>query len=91
MDTARGEGYTGEMIYRLKPVLVTAVRYSGTSENIRDLEAHFGTAENIWEDYIVFAGQHLVEGQWLVQFADSGEVKVYSDEAFRLCFEVVDD
>lgn len=75
--------------HRLKPVLVLAIQYSGTSENIRDLEAHFGTAESIWEDCIVFAGKHLAEGQWLVRFLDTGEVKVYSNEAFQLRFEVV--
>lgn len=76
--------------YRLKPVRVLAVQYSGTSENIRDLEAHFGTAESIWEESIHIAGQSLAEGQWLVRFLDTGEIKVYSNEAFQLRFETVE-
>ena len=77
------------MTHRLKPVLVLAVQYSGTTQNIRDLEAHFGQAESIWEHSIHIAGCSLLEGQWLVRFLDTGEVKVYSNEAFCLRFEVV--
>ena len=77
------------MTHRLKPVLVLAVQYSGTSENIRDLEANFGPAESVWEHCIRIAGCALLKGQWLVRFLDTGEIKVYSNEAFRLRFEVV--
>ena len=45
--------------------------------------------ESVWEHCIRIAGCALLKGQWLVRFLDTGEIKVYSNEAFQLRFEVV--
>lgn len=63
-----------------------AIQYSGTPENIADIEANLGPVETVWVGAAKVAGVVVAGGQWLARFEDTGAVKVYSDEAFRLRF-----
>ncbi len=63
-----------------------AIQYSGTAENMAEIERNFGRASVVWMDALEVGGVTLAVGQWLVRFHDTETLKVYSNEAFHARF-----
>lgn len=75
--------------YELLPVRVRAQQYLDTPDvrTLQDMGAKvtwstFGPSPRLGET-------HMKRGDWLVEFSDTGELKIYSDETFQARFRKV--